>query len=120
MISTIATDSFAMSHPAALAAMLAALNATIETCWPRIGTPAWHGEITRIIVSCALTVFEDQAPKKAGAEKVHQELRRAPELLAAAMKSVGEDVPAAFGPIAERDQHLSDLLSPAIRSADTS
>src|SRR4051812_13832086 len=107
MFGEVMTDPFALSYPGTLTATIEALQATLASCWPRIGGTPWQEEITRLLVICWLNVCEDTK----GPKSIEGELVKTAAMLVAVMKAADVDVSAKLGPLVAKESRLAELFA---------
>src|SRR3569833_3397180 len=107
MFSTIMTDPFAMKYPQTLVSTIKALQATMTSCWPRIGNTPWQEEITKVLVVSKHNEQEDDKKSK----DVDAELVHAASILSAIMTAAEVDISTRIGPLVEKEPRLKVLFS---------
>ncbi|KAL1873131.1 hypothetical protein VTK73DRAFT_1042 [Phialemonium thermophilum] len=115
MFSTTITDPFALSHPPSLLAAVAALQATIINCWPRLSQGVWQEEIMKMLIQSWLRLVDDDSPSTTNSEvriQLRRELNKTAKMLAAVV-AAGDDVPLAekISPLVAKEAQLSGLFS---------
>lgn len=113
MLSTAITDPFALSYPPALLSAIAALQATILYCWPRLSRGIWQDEIIRALTVGWLQLADDSTFAPAG-EDTRREVREALIKTAKMLAAVAEtaDVPLAtkVAPLLSKEPELAGLF----------
>lgn len=92
MLSEVLSNPFAALAPATLSAAIAALQAIIANCWPRLSTPAYQDELIKALVVCYLTVQDEQDQLGPRFEDIDAELVKTASMLTVAARGAGGEV----------------------------
>jgi len=113
MLSATITDPFALSYPPALLSAIAALQATIANCWPRLSRGIWQDEIIKMLVLGWLHLVDDStlaSASKQTRDKVRAELVKAAKMLAAAGETDDTPLATKVAPLISKEPELAGLF----------
>lgn len=128
MLSTTITDPFAPSHPPTLLVAIAALQATIANCWPRLSSGIWQDEIIKMLVLGWLHLVDDDDDSTLAAKKgddgrldsererdrdrvqICAQLVRTAEMLAAVAEAGKTPLAEKVAPLLDKEPELAGLF----------
>lgn len=113
MFAATITDPFALGHPPALLSALAALQATIANCWPRLSQGVWQGEIIKMLTLGWLQAADDSTLTSAREEtrnRVRGELAKAAKMLAAVAETGDTPLASKVAPLLSKEPELAGLF----------
>ncbi|KAK0743712.1 hypothetical protein B0T18DRAFT_189408 [Schizothecium vesticola] len=107
MLSTILSNPFGPAAPATLLAAIKALQAVLQTCWPRIPTSPWQDEIINALSLCWLAAC-DQATRPG---TILSELSATGAMLAAVLRTQGVELADVVAPLVQKEPLLAALFA---------
>ena len=107
MLSTILSDPFGPAAPATLLAAIKAVQAVLQTCWPRIPTSPWQDEIINALSLCWLAAC-DQTTRPG---IILSELSATGAVLAAVLRTQGVELADVVAPLVQKEPLLTALFA---------
>jgi hypothetical protein len=107
MLSTILSDPFAPAAPATLLAAVKALQAVLQTCWPRIPNSPWQDEIINALTLCWLAACDQTTRPSA----ILSELSATGAMLSAVLRTKGVNLADVVAPLVQKEPPLAALFA---------
>lgn len=108
MLSTIISDPFAPAAPTTLLAAIKALQAVLQTCWPRIPNSPWQDEIVNALSLCWLVTCDQITTTRPST--ILSELSATGAMLAAVLRTQDIELADVVRPLVEKEPMLAELL----------
>lgn len=108
MLSTILSDPFAPAAPTTLLAAIKALQAVLQTCWPRIPNSPWQDEIVNALSLCWLATCDQNTSTRSSG--ILSELSATGAMLAAVVRTQDVELADVVRPLVEKEPLLAGLF----------
>lgn len=109
MLSTILSDPFAPAAPTTLLAAIKALQAVLQTCWPRVPNSPWQDEIVNALSLCWLAACDQTTTTRPSI--ILSELSATGAMLAAVLRTQDVDLANVVAPLVQKEPLLAGLFA---------